>query len=188
MMDSPKRPKLVGNFIRQKREALNLSQRALGLLFDPPVTTQFISNVERGVTPLPPAHVPTLTRALQVSEAEMMGLLEKEYTLKLSGRLGLPQENSLHEGAIIIPMNQGHISAIVSQTMTQASASDHEFMKRVCNAFQTSDAKTRQAFASLCDSLFNLGGGAAASVSVAVQQANVANATTAVLAGDRPQS
>src|SRR3954462_13238671 len=85
---SSKRPKLVGNFIRQRRETLNLSQRALGLLFDPPVTTQFISNVERGVTPLPPAHIPTLTKALNVSETEFMGLLEQEYSYKLSGRLG----------------------------------------------------------------------------------------------------
>ena len=49
-----KKPRLVGNFIRQKREALGLSQRALGQKFTPPVTTQFISNVERGVTPLSP--------------------------------------------------------------------------------------------------------------------------------------
>ena len=48
-MDLGKQPKLVGAFIRQRREALGLSQRALGLLFSPPVTTQFISNVERGV-------------------------------------------------------------------------------------------------------------------------------------------
>src|SRR6478609_9296856 len=92
MVVDSKQPKLVGNFIKSRRTSLNLSQRALGLLFDPPVTTQFISNVERGVTPLPPAHVPTLTKALQVSESEMMGLLEKEYTMKLSGRLGISQD------------------------------------------------------------------------------------------------
>src|SRR3954470_10167785 len=106
MIENSKRPRLVGNFIRTRREALGLSQRALGLLFDPPVTTQFISNVERGVTPLPPAHVPTLTRALQVSEAEMMTLLEQEYTLKLSGRLGIQQEAlAATRGAVIIPMS-----------------------------------------------------------------------------------
>ncbi len=52
---------IVGAFIRQRRETLGLSQRALGQLFQPPVTTQFISNVERGVTPLPPVHISTLT-------------------------------------------------------------------------------------------------------------------------------
>src|SRR6476659_2597517 len=88
-----KRPRIVGNFIRQRRESLGLSPRALGLLFNPPVTTQFISNVERGVTPLPPAHVPTLVKALMVTEEDLMGLLEREYTMKLSGRLGRPGEN-----------------------------------------------------------------------------------------------
>src|SRR5688500_18638486 len=88
MADLAKQAKLVGNFIRQRRESLGLSQRALGLMFTPPVTTQFISNVERGVTPLPPVHVPILTKALLVSEDELMSLLEREYVLKLSGRLG----------------------------------------------------------------------------------------------------
>src|SRR5262249_47894405 len=88
MVDGSKnRPKLVGSFIRQKREASGLSQRALGLLFNPPVTTQFISNLERGVTPLPLNHIPTLTKALSINEAEIMSLLEREYTMKLSGRL-----------------------------------------------------------------------------------------------------
>src|SRR6476469_7925558 len=88
MIENSKRPRLVGNFIRQRRETLGLSQRALGLLFNPPVTTQFISNVERGVTPLPPTHIPTLTNALKVSETEIRALLEREYSAKLSGRLG----------------------------------------------------------------------------------------------------
>src|SRR4051812_50030016 len=91
-IESPKRPKLVGNFIRQRREALNLSQRALGLLFDPPVTTQFISNVERGVTPLPPVHIPTLAKALATNDTEIMLLLEREYALKLNGRLGKSED------------------------------------------------------------------------------------------------
>src|SRR3954462_2435209 len=87
MVDSAK-PRLVGSFIRQRREGLGLSQRALGLMFEPAVTTQFISNVERGVTPLPPVHVPTLTKALMVPENELMGLLEREYVFKLFGLLG----------------------------------------------------------------------------------------------------
>jgi transcriptional regulator with XRE-family HTH domain len=127
---SPNRPKIVGNFLRRKREALNLSQRALGLLFDPPVTTQFISNVERGVTPLPPAHVPTLARALQVSDAELMGLLEKEYTHKLSGRLGLPQDSTV--------------------------SPEYNFVQSVYQAYQMADHQTRQAFAGLCQSMLNI--------------------------------
>jgi hypothetical protein len=58
---TPQRPKLVGTFIRQKRESLGISQRALGQMLTPTVTTQFISNLERGVTPLPLNHNPALT-------------------------------------------------------------------------------------------------------------------------------
>jgi transcriptional regulator with XRE-family HTH domain len=181
--ESVKRPKIVGNFIRQRREALNLSQRALGLLFDPPVTTQFISNVERGVTPLPPAHVPTLTRALQVSEAEIMGLLEKEYTMKLSGRLGLvaqEQDGMLAEaGAIVIPMNAlspsgfGH-----SNNHLSVSSHDLEFMRKLYDAYKAADSQTRQNFASLCETVLNV-------------QRNLPLAAASALAaasGERPQS
>src|ERR1700747_3131669 len=116
-----KRPKLVGNFIRERREALGLSQRALGLLFSPPVTTQFISNVERGVTPLPPAHVPTLCKALMVSEGELMALLEREYTVKLSGRLG-----RVDDGAPQLIENN-HPNLVISTT-------DYEFMRSLYDA------------------------------------------------------
>lgn len=146
MVDTPKNPRLVGNFIRERREALGLSQRALGLMFDPPVTTQFISNVERGVTPLPPAHVPTLVRALKVSEAEMMGLLEKEYTAKLSGRLGRPGEAI----ARIEPGKDGGIPQLVIST------GDLAFMRSLYDAYRQADPKTRQAFATVCESLLNL--------------------------------
>jgi transcriptional regulator with XRE-family HTH domain len=152
MPENTKRPKIVGNFIRQRREVLGLSQRALGLLFDPPVTTQFISNVERGVTPLPPAHVPTLTKALQVGEAEMMGLLEKEYTHKLSGRLGLPQEHENGRGAVFIPMGSlGHAASHLP-----ISTPDFEFIQSLYEAYKTADPKTRQTFIGICQSVLNL--------------------------------
>src|SRR3954470_13976428 len=113
MSSSQVRPKLVGKFIRKKRELAGLSQRALGLMFNPPVTTQFISNLERGVTPLPLNHVPTLVKALNVTETELMGLLEREYTLKLSGRLarisGIPGANGAEDGAAAMNGN-GHMN------------------------------------------------------------------------------
>jgi transcriptional regulator with XRE-family HTH domain len=183
MIESPKRPKIVGNFIRQRREVLGLSQRALGLLFDPPVTTQFISNVERGVTPLPPAHVPTLTRALQVSEAEMMSLLEKEYTHKLSGRLGLNQEDgaAARSGAVVIPMTA--VNGGASQSSIAVSPHDHAFMQALYEAYQGADAKTRQAFASACHSMLNARvSGNASVVAVAAAQPGIA-----LSGGDRSQ-
>ena len=139
MADAPKRPQLVGNFVRQRREAVGLSQRALGMLFSPPVTTQFISNVERGVTPLPPNHVPTLSRSLQIPEAELLAVLEREYTVKLSGRLG-------RDGA---PGNPTAPALLVA-------ASDFEFMRALYEAYRDADPKSRQAFASVCGSLLNM--------------------------------
>jgi transcriptional regulator with XRE-family HTH domain len=133
------RPRLVGTFIRKRREAVGLSQRSLGLLFNPPVTTQFVSNLERGVTPLPLHHVPTLCKALSVNEAEIMSLLEKEYTLKVSGRLGLaPGE---------VPLANGDGSLNVS-------AEDYGWLSDVYRSFSKADAKTKQAFITVCESFF----------------------------------
>lgn len=146
-----KRPRLVGNFIRQKREALGLSQRALGLMFTPPVTTQFISNVERGVTPLPPAHIPTLTRALQVNELEFMALLEQEYAHKLSGRLAAPGAASVTDSAFT-----------PSAIALSIAESDYAFMRTLYDAYTKADAGTRQDFAKLCEKLLKAGGGPAA--------------------------
>ncbi len=159
MIDSGKRPRIVGNFIRERREALGLSQRALGLLFTPPVTTQFISNVERGVTPLPPAHVPILVKALNISETELTALLEKEYTFKLSGRLGRTFEG---EG---VADGNGHASAPASapsapstRGMAHLSVSegDASWMRALYEAFHRADPKTRQTFASLCESVLHV--------------------------------
>ncbi|MCM2322160.1 MAG: helix-turn-helix domain-containing protein [Oligoflexia bacterium] len=136
---------MVGNFIRQRREAMGLSQRALGLLFTPPVTTQFISNLERGVTPLPPNHVPTLTQALQVNEGELMALLEREYAIKLSGRLG--------KESVATPSLNGPAAGPASLTVSPA---DYTFMKGVYDAYRLADRKTRQAFTTVCESILNL--------------------------------
>lgn len=138
MIDA-KRPRLVGAYIRTRRESLGLSQRALGLLFTPPVTTQFISNVERGVTPLPPAHVPTLARALSVSDAEIMNLLEKEYSAKLNERLGLPPVGDSN-GTMGLTIAPGDLA----------------FMQSLYNAYKQADPKTKQTFADVCQSILNV--------------------------------
>src|SRR5579884_1380614 len=127
-MAENKRPRLVGNYIRSRREALGLSQRALGLLFTPAVTTQFISNVERGVTPLPPAHVPTLAKALSVSDAEIMNLLEKEYSLKLNERLGRPEGSADHD--------LGTSGGGVGPPGLTIAPGDLEFMQSLYNAYK----------------------------------------------------
>ncbi len=150
MVDSGKRPKIVGNFIRERRESLGLSQRALGLMFSPPVTTQFISNVERGVTPLPPAHIPTLTKALNIGEAEITALLEKEYTFKLSGRLGKTLNG---EDGVDGNGQAGTLSALAALGISDA---DMNFFRQLYEAYRSADAKTRQTFVSVCESVLHL--------------------------------
>ncbi|MBI2711551.1 MAG: helix-turn-helix domain-containing protein [Bdellovibrio sp.] len=136
-----KRLKLVGDFIRKRREALRMSQRALGMLFTPAVSTQFISNVERGVTPLPPVHVPILAKALMTPDSEIMNLLEKEYALKLNGRLGKSLESVPAEGAL--------------PTLVVASE-DYQFVRSLYDAYRSSDHKTKQAFATVCESILKV--------------------------------
>lgn len=128
---------LIGNFIRSKRETLNLSQKALGQLLDPPVTTQFISNVERGVTPLPPAHVPTLAKALSVNPDEIMVVLEREYALRLSDRLG--QERPV----------SGSSHMIVAHD-------DLRFLQAIYEAYRHSDGEKKQAFRTVCESVLGI--------------------------------
>lgn len=147
MVETHKTPRLVGSYIRQRRESMGLSQRALGLMFSPPVTTQFISNVERGVTPLPPAHVATLTKALNVSEAELMSLLEKEYTVKLSERLGRNGET--------LPLDQAQVPAFSAGHLIVASP-DYDFMRTLYDAYRKADSKTRQAFTTVCETMLKL--------------------------------
>lgn len=137
---TPKTPNLVGQFIRNRRDVLGLSQRALGQFFTPPVTTQFISNIERGVTPLPPAHVPVLAQALQVTEQEILLLLEREFAAKLTGRLGV---------SVSAPPPE-------SQSQLLVSGPDYAFMRSLYDAYRSADPRTRQAFATVCESMLNV--------------------------------
>ncbi len=164
MIESPKssRPKIVGSFIRQKREAAGLSQRALGLLFSPPVTTQFISNLERGVTPLPLNHIPTLVKALSVAEAEIMSLLEREYTMKLSGRLARVEGSTIGLGGLGTtietdsPNGQVTLHLSAGGTAVPVAGDDAEFMKSLYDAYKNADIQTKSAFAAACESVLRL--------------------------------
>jgi len=139
MSKKTKQLKPVGEFIRKKRENLGLSQKSLGLLFKPPVTTQFISNIERGVTPLPPHHISVLARCLQISEMELKFLLEQEYAMKLSGRLGISDEDS--EGSLQLGSEK-------------SLGSDFVWIQKLYDAYRIADSETRKEFANVCQSLF----------------------------------
>lgn len=136
-----KLPRLVGNFIREKREALGLSQRALGQLFVPAVTTQFISNVERGVTPLPPTHVPTLSKALSVPEAEIMSVLEREYAVRLTGRLGIEGQST---------------DATLGQTRVSVAPEDFALMQAIYEAYRKASEDNQKSFIQACQNILRI--------------------------------
>jgi hypothetical protein len=123
-------------------------------LFTPPVTTQFISNVERGVTPLPPAHIATLAKALQVTENEIRGLLEKEYSAKLTERLGTADADSAagvpDPAALESVGNPSFLPGLTIQV------GDLAFMQSLYEAYQQADPKTRQTFATVCETILNV--------------------------------
>jgi len=120
-----------------------MSQKNLGQCFDPPVTTQFISNIERGVTPLPVIHVTTLAKALAANDTEIMSLLEKEYALKLSGRLG---KGALPNGA----------AGIAGPAPLVVSDKDYSFIRKLYDAYRVADTGTQTAFATVCENMLKL--------------------------------
>lgn len=128
---------MVGEFIRKHREQSGLSQRELGLRFEPPVTTQFISNMERGVTPLPATHLPKLAALLKVSEKDLIQVIQKDHGLRISGRAGLGE-------------------AVYSAL---AGDADQAFLDKVSNAYRQASPETRIRFADFCKSLFQIHAG-----------------------------
>jgi transcriptional regulator with XRE-family HTH domain len=137
------RVRLVGDFIRKNREALNLSQKSLGALLNPPVTTQFISNIERGVTPLPAVQVPFIARALSISDAEIQSLLEREYAIKLSERLGRKSEAGSSE-------DSGHPPTLL------VANRDYTFIRKLYDAYRLADPGTQAAFIAVCENMLRI--------------------------------
>jgi transcriptional regulator with XRE-family HTH domain len=136
-------PSIVGVFIREKRESLGMSQRALGQLFEPAVTTQFISNIERGVTPLPPVHVATLVRILKLSEYDLLSVMEREYASKIAKRVGRAD-----------PF--GGQPALASATPVRIAEEDRAFFQAVYDAYRVADGSSKDGFHSLCESLLRV--------------------------------
>src|SRR6187402_391868 len=106
-----KSPNWVGSFIRQKREEKHLSQKELGQKFSPAVTTQFISNLERGITPVPAVHISALVKSLELNEHELMALMEKEYAAKLTHKIaGSPMGGSNESApAVLVVAKQDEV-------------------------------------------------------------------------------
>jgi hypothetical protein len=119
--------------------------------FEPPVTTQFISNLERGVTPLPPHHVPTLARELRIEESELLSLLEREYAQKISDRMHRQPGDT---GAN--PAGQDGIVTTSTLKNLVVEEKDAEFIRAVYQAYSLADGTTKENFASLCEKILRM--------------------------------
>ena len=69
--------KIVGQFIRGMREKRNLSQGDVAKLLSLK-TAQSISNIERGVSPLPRAKIKKLSEILGIAKNELMSVALRE--------------------------------------------------------------------------------------------------------------
>jgi transcriptional regulator with XRE-family HTH domain len=135
-----KSPNWVGSFIRQKREAKGLSQKELGQKFEPAVTTQFVSNLERGITPIPAVHIQALVRSLELNEAELMVLMEKEYAAKLTNKIaGHHFEHGENSPAVLVIPKQ-----------------DEEFFKWIVQSYNNLSDVDRAQFKAQLKSWFEL--------------------------------
>jgi hypothetical protein len=126
-----KSPNWVGAFIRQKREGKGFSQKELGQKFEPPVTTQFVSNLERGITPIPAVHVSALVKALELNEQELMALMEKEYAAKLTHKIAGHGEHSV-EGApavLVVAKQDEELFKWIVQSYNNLSDQDRAHFK-----------------------------------------------------------
>lgn len=136
-----KSPNWVGSFIRQKREEKRLSQKELGQKLNPPVTTQFISNLERGITPVPAVHIQAIVKSLEVNEHELMALMEKEYAAKLTHK---------------IAGHHGEQSAESAPAVMVVAKQDEEFFKFMVQSYNNLSDVDRAQFKAQIQSWFEL--------------------------------
>jgi len=127
-----KKNSIVGPYIKSKRTELGLSQKALGQAFEPPVTTQFVSNIERGATPLPPTHIGKICQVLRIKEEELLQMMEKEYASKLTHKVGLQIDFS--PGGIPIP---SWLRKLV-ESYPSASPEVQQMLKEACERILSS--------------------------------------------------
>jgi len=138
-----KQTRLIGAYIRQKREILGLSQRELGQRLTPPVTTQFISNMERGVTPLPAVHIHAIAQALGVPEGEITQIMEKEFLLRITEKTrtagaaadSLPTEGTQEETkALLVRESYYEFFVRLDEILPQASLPQLDALAHLCES------------------------------------------------------
>ena len=90
-----KRSHHISQFIKQKREELNLSQKDLSYTmgFTHPGGTQYISNTERGYCQFPVKHIPKLASALKTDLSEIKSLIIKDYEIWMNNQIEKSNED-----------------------------------------------------------------------------------------------
>lgn len=106
--------KIVGQFIRSMREKRNLSQGDVAKLLSLK-TAQSISNIERGVSPLPRAKIKKLSEILGIPKSELMTVALREVQDRyaraagvVGGNVALAQEGLNRE-------EQSLVSTLISE-------------------------------------------------------------------------
>jgi transcriptional regulator with XRE-family HTH domain len=137
-----KSPNWVGAFLRQKREEKHLSQKELGQKFTPAVTTQFVSNLERGITPVPAVHIQALVKSLELNEHELMALMEKEYAAKLTHKIAgqhMDHQSGDAPAVLVIPKHDEEFFKFIAQSYNNLSDVDRaQFRAQIQNWFELS--------------------------------------------------
>jgi len=91
--------------------------------------------------------VPTLAKALAVSEDDMMALLQKEYALKTLGSRGKDSPEGMPPGR----WDAGRIPRA-----HHVDPSELLLFNRVVEAYRRSDEQTRKAFRTVCQSILKI--------------------------------
>jgi hypothetical protein len=122
------------------------------------VTTQFISNIERGVTPLPPAHISTLTRALKIPEEDLMHTLEREYSMKISNRVGRPElamQDYVPGGLTPGQYARAPIDSS-DQSVLSIESGDRALFAKIYEGYKSADETVKESFQNMADTVLHL--------------------------------
>lgn len=92
--------KLVGNYIREHREKIGLSQGEVAKQLRLK-TAQSISNIERGISPLPRAKIKKLSTILRIEKGEILTLVLREVQDRYAKAVGAESHS------LILPQDLG---------------------------------------------------------------------------------
>ncbi len=134
------RKSTVGQFIRTRREAVGLSQKTLGGMMEPAVSTQFISNIERGITSLPTHHINKMAAALKIKPQELLVALEVDYSSKIS-----------HE---VAPNSNPNWYKNWAEFFGKLNSDELSFFNHMLMNYPTSGQETREKFMLLAQQIF----------------------------------